>query len=162
MFVQSVAKIFAIIFLFAGSSVSAGELEIHDAWVREAPPTAKVMAAYLTLHNHSAKTYTLSSLSSPDFKQVEMHRTEQHDGMSKMILVSRVILSPKGSVNFQPGGMHLMLMNPEKRLKQGDKVTLTLTFTDESSIQVSLPVKKATAQSGHNKHDDSDSHHQQH
>lgn len=160
-------KIFSIFFLLllfiSFTATAADKLEAHDAWVREAPPTVSVMAAYLTLHNHSTKTFTLVSLSSPEFKRVEMHRTEEHDGMSKMIPVSRVMLSPKGSVSFQPGGMHLMLMNPKRHFKAGDKIHITLFFSDESSMNVTLPVKKATMGSGHHMHgDEHDMHSHEH
>jgi copper(I)-binding protein len=137
--------------IFNASALSAaGKLEVHNAWVREAPPNASVMAAYFSLHNHSTKGKTLISMASPQFKRVEMHRTEQQDGMTKMVAVSRVILDSKGSVSFEPGGMHVMLMNPKKPLKAGDKIALTLFFTDESSLKISLPVKKAAASMGHN------------
>jgi copper(I)-binding protein len=147
----------SLLLLAVSSSLqAAGKLEVHDAWVREAPPNAKVMAAYFSLHNHSAKGKTLISMSSPAFKRVEIHRTEKQDGMMKMLPVSRVILSSKGSVSFEPGGMHVMLMNPKKRLKAGDKISLTLFFTDESSLKISLPVKKATASMNHDMDHDMD------
>ncbi len=130
----------------------AGNLEAHDAWVREAPPNVQVMAAYLTLHNHSTKTYTLTHVSSPDFEQVKIHRTEQHEGMTKMLPVSRVMLSGNGSVSFQPGGMHLMLMKPKKQLSTGDTVSLTLFFADESSLTIAAPLKKTTGGNGHAMH----------
>ena len=145
---------FVLFSITAATAATAGKLEIHDAWVREAPPMAEVMAAYLTLHNHSAKTYTLTSVSSPDFERVEMHRTEQHDGMTTMLPVSRVILSANGSVSFQPGGMHLMLMKPKKHLMVGNSVSLTLLFSDESSMTITAPVKKATGEDGHAMHHD--------
>lgn len=143
--------LFVSLFLLAASNnlQAAGKLEVHDAWVREAPPNARVMAAYFSLHNHSSKGKTLISMSSPKFKRVEMHRTKQEDGMTKMVAVSRVILDSKGSVSFEPGGMHVMLMNPKSRFKAGDTIPLTLFFTDESSLQISLPVKKAAANMGH-------------
>ena len=151
-----------IFFLLLTTAVSVAgpavkKVEIHDAWVRETPPNATVMAAYLTLHNHSAKTFTLVSASSPDFQRVEMHRTEEQDGMTKMLPVSRVMLSTNGSVSFQPGGMHLMLMKPKKRFKSGDSISLTLFFTDESSLKISVPVKKGT---GSDKHEMNHEHHQ--
>lgn len=127
----------------------ADGLEAHDSWVREAPPNAQVMAAYLTLHNHSPKTRTLISLSSPSFQRVEMHRTEQHDGMTKMLAVSRVMLNRNGSVSFQPGGMHLMLIKPKKRYVTGDTISLTLIFADESTMMITVPVKKGTGNDGH-------------
>jgi len=144
--------LFLLVSVTTSTAVTAGKLEIHDAWAREAPPNAAVMAAYLTLHNHSAKTYTLISASSPDFTRVEMHRTEQHDGMAKMLPVSRVMVSTNSSVSFQPGGMHLMLMTPKKPLKVGDSISLTLFFSDESSQKISVPVKKGSGSNGHAMH----------
>lgn len=138
--------------MVSAADLSTKEMEIHDAWTREAPPSTEVMAAYLTLHNHTAKTFTLVSVSSPDFNRVEMHRTEEHDGMMKMLPVSRVMISSNGSVSFQPGGMHLMLMKPKKALKNGDTVSLKLMFSDKSSLKTSVPVKKGTAGSGHEMH----------
>jgi len=164
------AKIFSFVFLLSvmTSSGATGMPEVHNAWVREAPPTANVMAAYLTLHNPSSRVYTLTGLSSPDFKRVEMHRTEQHDGMSKMLSVPQVTLNSKGRVIFQPGNMHLMLVSPKKRLRAGDNITLTLFFTDESStksstessMKISLPVKKATANTRHTLHNGQHDSHQ--
>ena len=138
--------------IVSAAGLSTKEIAIHDAWAREAPPNAEVMAAYLTLHNHAAKSFTLVSVSSPDFNRVEMHRTEEHDGMTKMLPVTRVILSTNGSVSFQPGGMHLMLMKPKKPFKNGDTISLKLIFSDKSSLKTSVPVKKATAGSGHEMH----------
>jgi hypothetical protein len=125
------------------SVLAAGNIEAYEPWVREAPPNVKVMAAYFTLHNHSNKTITLNAISSPDFGHVEMHRTEQHDGMAHMVAVKHVMLSPKGSVAFEPGGMHVMLMQPKRSFKAGDSITLTLSFSDATSLQVIAPVKKA-------------------
>jgi len=143
---------FFLLLLNSATVTASGKLEVHDAWVREAPPATSVMAAYLTLHNHATKGFTLISLSSPDFKRVAIHRREQQDGMSRMIPVLRVILSPKGSVSFQPGSMHLMLMNPKKHFKAGDKIQLTLFFTDESSMTITLPVKKSATEPNQHMH----------
>ncbi|MDT8384059.1 MAG: copper chaperone PCu(A)C [Gammaproteobacteria bacterium] len=147
---RALAIIFVLLSLItAATGATAGKLEIHDAWAREAPPNAAVMAAYLTLHNHSEQTYTLVSAASPDFERVEIHRTQQRDGMTTMTPVSRVMLSANGSVSFQPGGLHLMLMQAKKPLKAGDAVTLRLFFSDESSLSISAPVKKAAPGNGH-------------
>ncbi|HEC20853.1 MAG TPA: copper chaperone PCu(A)C [Gammaproteobacteria bacterium] len=147
---QRLATLIPFLLLACANLAQATEdLEIHDAWAREAPPGAAVMAGYLTLHNHSSETYTLTNLQSPQFEKVEIHRTEERDGMTQMIKVSQVILGPKDSVRFQPGGMHLMLMKPKKPLKAGAKISLTLSFSGETSMQVTLPVKKAEASIHH-------------
>ncbi len=165
---MALTKTFPLVFLLMMTSINAADkLQVHDAWAREAPPGTSVMAAYLTLQNPSLKAYTLTGLSSPDFKRIEMHRTEQHDGMSKMLPVPQVMLNSKENVVFQPGGMHLMLINPKKPLKAGDNITLTLFFSDEhstkSSLEISLPVKKVTANTRHTLHNGQhDSHSHQH
>ena len=166
---MALTKIFPLVLLLLMMPTinAADKLHVHDAWARETPPGTSVMAAYLTLQNPSASMYTLTGLSSSDFKRIEMHRTEQHDGMSKMLTVPQVILNGKGSIVFRPGGMHLMLIKPKKRLKAGDNITLTLFFTDEhstkSSLEISLPVKKATANTRHTLHNEQhDSHSHQH
>jgi len=163
------AKTFLSVFLLllVSSTSATGKFEVHDAWVREAPPKTNVTAAYLTLYNHSLRVYTLARLSSPDFKRVEMHRTEQHDNMTKMLPVPQVILNSKDHIVFQPGGMHLMLIDPKKRFRVGDNITLTLFFTDEgsteNSIEISLPVKKAMVDNSHGMHHNQhDSHSHQH
>ncbi len=157
------AQIFLFICLLPIVATAADKLEIHDAWARETPPKASVTAGYLTLYNPSPEVYTLVRLSSPDFKRVEMHRTEQHDGMHKMLPVPQLTLSSKGRVTFQPGGMHLMLISPKKRLKAGDNVTLALFFSDGSSMKIALPVKKTTANTDRTMHNNQhDSHSQQH
>ena len=148
-FPKTLSLVFLLLSIIASTVSAAAKLEIHDAWVREAPPNAEAMAAYLTLHNHSSKTYTLVSVSSPDFVQAMMHRTEQQDGMTTMLPISRVIISPNGSVSFQPGGMHLMLMKPKKHLVAGDKISLTLFFSDESSMKINLSVKKDATEDDH-------------
>ncbi len=165
---MALTKIFPLVLLLLITTTTAADkLDVHNAWARETPPGTRVMAAYLTLKNPSAKGYTLTGLSSPDFKRIEMHRTEQHDGMSKMLSVPQVTLSSKGNAVFQPGGMHLMLISPKKRLRAGDNITLTLFFSDEhstkSSLEISLPVKKATANTRHTLHNEQhDSHSRQH
>ena len=46
------------------------------------------------------------------------------------------------SVEFKPGGLHVMLMNVAKPIKPGDKVPLVLTFegTDKKPVVVKLDV----------------------
>lgn len=135
------------------SDHSHARLEVHDHWVREAPPSAKVLAAYLSLHNHTDKTRTILSVTSPQFGRVEIHRTEMKDGMARMMPVSKIILSSHGKVLFEPGGLHLMLFNPKKKYRSGDKIRLTLHLSDKSTFDFTAPVKKGHGKVDHSGHD---------
>jgi len=129
------------------------ELEVHNAWVREAPPSANVLAAYMSLHNHSDKTHTILSITSPQFSRAEIHRTEIKNGIARMLPVSRIIISPNGKVLFEPGGLHLMLIKPKKKYRSGDKIQLTLHLSDKSTFKFTAPVKKSRDMDNHSSHD---------
>jgi len=134
-----------LILSFLASSAWASPrhgIEAHDSWVREAPPTAKVLAAYLQLHNHGDKMRTLVSVESPAFKHIELHRSEEKDGMATMTRVTKVMIPAHGKLNFEPGSLHIMLIDPLAPLKAGNKVDLTLHFADGSSLTVSADVRR--------------------
>jgi len=148
-----------ILWLFSCASLSvfaAGaphdQLEVHDPWVREAPPSVKILVAYLTLHNHSDKTHMVSSITSPQFERVEIHRTEIKDGMTRMLPVSKIMVSPDGKVLFEPGGLHLMLINPVKNPRSGDTIQFILHLLDGSSLNFIAPVKKGHGLEDHSQH----------
>ncbi|MGA9851943.1 MAG: copper chaperone PCu(A)C [Gammaproteobacteria bacterium] len=116
-------------------------------WIREAPPGVSVMAGYLTLENLSDQTLTLASVTSPDFGSVMVHKSVQHGDMESMEPVVNLGIPAHKSVVFAPGGYHLMLMKPVKQLFDGDLVTLTLNFSDHSSLTIMAPVRSDQPQS---------------
>jgi hypothetical protein len=135
------------------STFASDKLEAHGAWVREAPPSAKILAAYMMLHNNSHQARTLDHISSPNFDRVEIHRTEMHDGMAHMVKVSQLVIGAKDKVAFEPGGLHAMLIEPKKALKAGDKVQLTLHFKDNSTLDITAPVKNGQGMEDRSNHD---------
>ena len=143
--------------LVAGTSVFAhtsGNVEINDPWVREAPPNAQVLGAYMTIANHSAKAVSLMEVHSSAFDHVEMHRSMEKDGMMHMMKQDSIEIPAGGKVMLQPGSYHLMLMKPKHAFKAGDKVSFTLKFNDGSQSVISAPVKKATGGMDMNMHMD--------
>ena len=133
---MKVISCIALFLSFISSPVFASDiphktLEVHNPWVREAPPTIKILAGYFTLHNHSDKTHTVLSVTSPQFDRVEIHRTEIKEEMAHMAPVSKIIIGPKNQVLFEPNGLHLMLINPKGKVKKGDKLNLILHLSDK-------------------------------
>lgn len=151
----------AVLIFFSSQAIAAAEtaIEIKNPWVRSAPPNVSVMAGYLQLSNHSHETITLNSLSSKQFHSVEIHRTVHHEGMAHMKRVEPLTLEGNQEILFEPGGYHLMLMDPHKPLNKGDSVHLKLIFSNGEQVMVEAKV----LDSGPNgaKMDD-DSHHQHH
>ena len=124
----------------------AGEhqrIVVEDPWVREAPPTARAMAGYMRIVNHSDAQLALLFANSDDFERVELHITRHDDDRMRMEQVDHVALLPDDAVEFSPGGMHLMLMGPRRELKAGDRVRIELTFSDGTATDVIFPVRDA-------------------
>ncbi len=117
-------------------------IEAHDPWVREAPPGAKVLAAYLQLHNHGSTLQTLISVDAPAFARVELHRTADMGGMASMAGMSQVMIPGHGKVAFEPGSLHIMLIDPISPLVAGDNVHIILHFKDGSSLPIDAEVRR--------------------
>jgi copper(I)-binding protein len=126
---------------------SSGDLVVQNAWINEAPPNAKVLAAYMVIENHTAKNDALISVTSGTFAKVETHQSIEEDGMAKMIKLPKINVPAQGKAVLAPGGMHLMLIKPKKRLKQGDHVELILNFEGGKKISVKTMVKKSIGHS---------------
>ncbi|HEV2110364.1 MAG TPA: copper chaperone PCu(A)C [Gammaproteobacteria bacterium] len=117
-------------------------MRVSHVWIREAPPGVDVLGGYFILENLTAKPLSLTEVSSPDFGSVMMHQTVQQGSQESMQEIARIDLPARGSVEFKPGGYHLMLMQPKKNLFAGDTVTLMLKFSDGSGLAILAPVRR--------------------
>jgi copper(I)-binding protein len=122
--------------------VAQAEVQVEDAWVREAPPGARMLAAYLTVNNSGAEDLVLVEVQSPAFSHIMLHKSEVVDGVARMIHLDEIVIPAQGSVQLQPGGMHLMMPAPEARLSAGDRVPLVLIFADGNRLEVQADVRK--------------------
>ena len=125
----------------AGLAQADGHLMVDDAWVREAPPGAMVLAGYMKLHNHAEKNRVLVGAQSPAFESVMLHKTVIEGEMSKMVHQHMITIPAKGMVSFEPNSYHLMMMKPKQPLKAGDKVAVTLSFKDGGTQEVTHEVR---------------------
>lgn len=117
-----------------------------DLWLRAAPPGVKMMAAYATLENQTDETLTLIGAYAPDFGMAEIHRTVEENGVFKMREQKSLPLPPQSSIQMEPGGLHIMLMMPERRFQVGDEARICLIYTDAAGAEhvqhLDFPVKR--------------------
>lgn len=123
---------------------SIPSLIIKDAWIREAPPSAKVQAAYLRAINTGHQPVTIISISSPAFNSIESHRTTTIDGIVRMEMINEITIAPTSEVRLEPGGMHLMLFKPTRILLDGDEVELSFKLDDGSCLSTTATVRRST------------------
>jgi copper(I)-binding protein len=128
------------LFLFS-IAFATDSIMVHDAWVRSAPPNAKVLAAYMIIVNKSGEPRKLTAVSSSRFDKVEMHKTEMHGEMMKMIPQKELEILPGGTLVLEPGGYHLMLMEPKSVPQEGEEVDIELHFDNGQTLHISVPVR---------------------
>jgi copper(I)-binding protein len=96
----------------AGCGGDSGSLVASNVLVPAPIPGREMTAGYLTLENRSDAPVTVTGVSSPQFGIVEMHDSTVANGVSRMRQLREISVPPGSSVQFAPGGKHLMLMKP--------------------------------------------------
>ncbi len=122
----------------AGLSLAQPKIEVKDAWVREVPPNSKMSAAYMVIENKGKEADKLVDASNNVSEITELHETIE----GRMRRVRAIDIPADGKVELKPGGLHVMLINLKKPLKEGDTVELTLKFEKSGEVKVQAPVKK--------------------
>ncbi len=70
-----------------------------------------------------------------------MHESVQAQGVSRMREVGPPLMLPAhAEIALQPGGLHLMLMQPTRALRVGQPVPVTFEFDDGSRVETRLPL----------------------
>jgi len=119
----------------------APTIRVDDAWIRWLPAGVPA-GGYATLTNTGDKPLMLMAVSSPDYGEVAIHRSVEHQGMMEMTPVAQIAIVAHSTLNFAAAGFHLMLMQPNKAVKLGDRVPITLRFADGASLTVQFEVRK--------------------
>lgn len=115
--------------------------ELADAWARPARENG-VTAVYLNVLNGTDQPDTLLALSSTASGLVELHETyDRGDGMMGMREAEDPTFPANDAVQMVPGGKHIMLMQLNRELKEGDTVDLTLEFAGAGEITITAPVR---------------------
>jgi copper(I)-binding protein len=143
------ALLFATLF-FSHSAIAESTLTFEGEWIAEAPPSSRVMVAYMTINNAGDQIAKIVSASSENFKSISFHQTQQEGDMAKMKHMSTLSIPAKGKLVLEAGSHHIMLFNPVKRLKAGDQVNLDLELENGDVVNLVVPVKKQ--QMDHNSH----------
>lgn len=111
----------------------------------ETAPGMKVGAATLTLQaDHDDR---LVGASSPAADRVEIHSmTVDQKGVMQMRKVDGLDLPAGKAVTLEPSSYHLMLIGLKQPLKAGESLPLTLEFSHEKPVDVTVEVKSRKPQ----------------
>jgi copper(I)-binding protein/cytochrome oxidase Cu insertion factor (SCO1/SenC/PrrC family) len=138
---ESAARLLAEARIANQSKPSGDVVAIMNARVLEAHPRAKVNAGYMTLVNVGSEEVTLVKVESEAFRNVEVHEMAMVDGLMEMKRIAYTSIPANGQTQLEPGGKHLMLLDPLAQLPAGRNVDMTLTFKSGRQQEVSFEVE---------------------
>jgi copper(I)-binding protein len=127
-------------------------IEVYQPWVRAAPPSSRILAGYMTILNTGDEPAVITGIDSPDFDRTELHRTRIENGIAKMEPVKTIEVPPGGKAMLEPGGLHLMLFEPVRVLRQDDTVIFELQYAGDTRIAVEAQVTREAVDSGEHLH----------
>lgn len=145
----------AVFAMILAGAVLAGcqqaELGADDAWVRLPAVAGRPGAAYFTVKG-GAQATSLVAVSSPLAIRAEIHEMKHEGEMMTMAPVKDVAIAAGGTVEFKPGGKHVMLFDLSPTVRAGGTIPLRLSFADGKAIEVNAAVRAAGDAADHSGH----------
>ena len=124
----------------AGSAQNS-TVRVTEPFARAAA-AGRTAAAYMNLQGGPDR---LLGATSDVAGRVELHETMMENGIMSMRPVAGVAVSPGAATRFAPGGLHIMLVDLKRPLKEGDTISLELNFERARKQTVIVPVARAGA-----------------
>lgn len=131
-------SVLIVVLLLTGCTAPAEGIEVHEAWAR---PTAagENGAVYFILH--SSEPEELVGASSDVAEVVELHESRMSGDVMQMRQIQSIPFGAGEEVVFEPGGLHIMLVNLKQDLKAGDEIRVTLHFKNYEDVLLLVPVQ---------------------
>ena len=152
---QSIVTAAVVASVFATAAIA--QVSVKDPWVRATVPQQKATGAFMQITSSAAAK--LIEVKSPIAGVVELHEMKMDNNIMKMRAIGGLDLPAGRSVEFKPGGYHVMLMDLKVQVKEGDIVPLTLVFEGadkkRETLEIRAPARALTgaAPKGEMKHE---------
>jgi copper(I)-binding protein len=124
-------------------SACAGECApaVSGGWIRKPPADLPMLAGYARIANPCSDEVVVVSARSPAFAEVSLHATLVEGGISRMRPAGELRIAAGTSAELVPGGMHLMLMQPTRKLRDGEVVEIRFELADGREVRGGFTVK---------------------
>jgi len=116
-----------------------GELSVRDAHVVPPPGGSGPAGGFAVIENGTRRERTLLGAASPACASVELHRSWIEDGIARMAPAEHATIPADGTLRLEPGGLHLMLLEPCRL--EGESVPLTLELDGGETLTVEAGIR---------------------
>ncbi len=136
------------------STIACAEgIVIDQARIPTAPPSASVMAAYLSITNKTKESIRISHFSSSAFKKIEVHLSSiDARGIARMRQAAKLVINSSKTLEMKSGSYHLMLFEPLQKIKINDKIPFKLILKSKKEIKFEASVVESTNAINHKHH----------
>lgn len=137
-------KRFFVVILFGCFSLSlaGGVISVTDGRVRASIPGQQGTVAYMQISNAGEADCRLIAVDSDVAGRVEIHEHLHSQGQMRMREIKSLVIPAESTRTFQPGGLHLMLLDINRQLQEGDKVTFVFKTDSCGEIHSRFPVER--------------------
>jgi copper(I)-binding protein len=124
-----------------GCSFTRDGIQVKNAWVR-AGQTGSTAGAFALIENQGEQNDRLLGAECAVARAVEIHETTMEGDIMRMRPVESIDIPAGEQVELKPGGYHIMLIDLQRDLKVGEKITLTLVFENAGKVSVDAEVRE--------------------
>ncbi|MEZ0289140.1 MAG: copper chaperone PCu(A)C [Methylophilus sp.] len=131
-----------IVNMICFTALAHAEVKITNAWVKPTVPGQPVAGAYMALI--SDKDVDIVATQSPVAGKAEIHSMSMEGNIMRMKKLDRLQLKAGKAVELKPGGFHLMLIELNHQIKEGEIVPISLVTQDVSGKKATITIKAIT------------------
>jgi copper(I)-binding protein len=127
--------------LFTGLAAQGKRVAASDGWVKLPAPGENGAMAFVAIENPTMYGIYVTSAASDAAGKVELRDAGQ-SGDARLKAVAFISVPAYDRVDMDPGGVHLLLIDLKRPMKEGDKVVLTLSTDNAGTLEVAAIVRK--------------------
>ena len=135
------AAVTLVVLLFTGLAAQGKRVAAAESWVKLPSPGETRAMAFVAIENPTMYGIYVTTATSNAAAKVELHDAGQSsDAREKP--VEFISVPAYDRVDMRPGGLHLLLIDLKRPLKEGDTVALTLSTDNAGTLEVAAIVRK--------------------
>ncbi len=135
---KKISFLFLLITLLACGERGSKGIIFDNLLIYVPLPGNSVTAGYTNIVNQSNQNIIITSITSPQFSNVEIHETVIKDGIAKMIEIKQLMIPKNDSILLERGGKHLMLFDPILAIKKSQNIELEVLLSSNEKITFSV------------------------
>ena len=136
-------RLLASSLLSLAASASLAQVKVDQAWARPTVPGQQGGGGFLSITSPTGDR--LIGGSTPLAERFELHTMAMKGNVMEMRQLDAIDLPAGKTVEFKPGGLHVMFIGLKQPLAIGSKVPVTLKFEKAGEVKVEFDVVSRAA-----------------